>query len=295
MSDPWRKRVELCGGRAVCYLGDCLQILPALEPGSVDAVVTDPPYGLLITGTMLPPDVQPWDQWPSAALWADLYALAAGAVLALTITPKLAHKRIPDLIEAGWSVLEVCFWVFGAGVPCHASRPKRNYELVYILSSGKRRLNAQNARLDNRGYEFSGRTGVVKRTAPPHRRAHGRKGNCSNTWESGKRLHPSNVLCAPGVTLPREYERLFAVPRCRGAENHPTQKPVELYAQVVRLCAAESSRVLDPFMGSGTTGVAAIQSGRRFVGIEIDEGYFDIACQRIADAAPLFTQTKADA
>ena len=62
---------------------------------------------------------------------------------------------------------------------------------------------------------------------------------------------------------------------------HPTQKPLE----VMRWCLGfASGSVLDPFMGSGTTGVAAVKLGRRFTGIEIDEGYFDIACRRIEAA-----------
>ena len=65
--------------------------------------------------------------------------------------------------------------------------------------------------------------------------------------------------------------------------DHPTQKPVG----VMKWCLGhvpDATTILDPFMGSGTTGVAAVQLGRRFVGIELDEGYFDIACRRIADA-----------
>ena len=65
--------------------------------------------------------------------------------------------------------------------------------------------------------------------------------------------------------------------------GHPTQKPVELMKWCCKLLP-KAQTILDPFMGSGTTGVAAVQLGRRFVGIEIDEGYFDIACRRIADA-----------
>ena len=64
---------------------------------------------------------------------------------------------------------------------------------------------------------------------------------------------------------------------------HPTQKPVDLMKWSIETVSA-AGIVLDPFMGSGTTGVAAVQLGRRFVGIEIDEQYFDIACRRIADA-----------
>eukprot|EP00873_Tetraselmis_striata_P020733 jgi/Tetstr1/440997/TSEL_029265.t1 len=66
--------------------------------------------------------------------------------------------------------------------------------------------------------------------------------------------------------------------------GHPTEKPVPLMAEYVRNSSAPGEIVLDPFMGSGTTGVAAAQLGRRFIGIELDEGYFDIACQRISSA-----------
>jgi len=69
-----------------------------------------------------------------------------------------------------------------------------------------------------------------------------------------------------------------------GGKVHPTQKPIEL----MRWCVDKvpsAQTVLDPFMGSGTTGIAAVKLGRRFIGIEIDQRYFDIACRRIEDAA----------
>jgi site-specific DNA-methyltransferase (adenine-specific) len=66
-----------------------------------------------------------------------------------------------------------------------------------------------------------------------------------------------------------------------GERYHPTQKPVRLMSQLV--AAFSSKCVLDPFMGSGSTGCAAIQLGRKFIGIEIDETYFEIACRRIRD------------
>lgn len=64
---------------------------------------------------------------------------------------------------------------------------------------------------------------------------------------------------------------------------HPTQKPMEVMKWVIDLCP-KADTVLDPFMGSGTTGVAAIQLGRKFIGIERDPAYFDIACKRIEQA-----------
>jgi site-specific DNA-methyltransferase (adenine-specific) len=62
---------------------------------------------------------------------------------------------------------------------------------------------------------------------------------------------------------------------------HPTEKPVALMAEIVSLFSAPGQSILDPFMGSGTTGVAAVRSGRRFIGIETDARFFEIACQRI--------------
>lgn len=66
--------------------------------------------------------------------------------------------------------------------------------------------------------------------------------------------------------------------------GHPTEKPVHLMAEYIANSSQPGEVVLDPFMGSGTTGVAAVQLGRKFVGIEIDELFFDLACQRIRDA-----------
>ena len=68
-----------------------------------------------------------------------------------------------------------------------------------------------------------------------------------------------------------------------GLAAHPTQKPVELMAWCIleRAKVPEGDLVLDPYMGSGTTGVASLRNGRRFTGIEIDQTYFDIACRRI--------------
>jgi site-specific DNA-methyltransferase (adenine-specific) len=99
--------------------------------------------------------------------------------------------------------------------------------------------------------------------------------------------------------LRREYEDLRRFFDCRSGDQfcdvwhfaaptfnhgHPTEKPVRLMSYIVRLSVRENGTVLDPFMGSGTTGVAAIQLGRRFIGIEREPKYFDIACQRIEQA-----------
>jgi len=74
----------------------------------------------------------------------------------------------------------------------------------------------------------------------------------------------------------------ISLPVGRNNFGHPTEKPLALMQWVIELVEAET--ILDPFMGSGTTGVAAVKLGRRFIGIEIEPRYFDIACRRIEEA-----------
>jgi DNA modification methylase len=81
--------------------------------------------------------------------------------------------------------------------------------------------------------------------------------------------------------------RRFTYPRSRALQDgkeHPTQKPIEVMKWCIEQLPKGCSTILDPFMGSGTTGVAAVKLGKRFIGIEVEPKYFDIACRRIAEA-----------
>lgn len=66
--------------------------------------------------------------------------------------------------------------------------------------------------------------------------------------------------------------------------KHPNEKPVRLMEELIRKCTHKGAVVLDPFMGSGTTGVACVNTGRKFIGMEIDPGYFEVAKRRIEEA-----------
>jgi hypothetical protein len=85
----------------------------------------------------------------------------------------------------------------------------------------------------------------------------------------------------PSSALPFDHERGNGQ---QGLNFHPTQKPIRLLGYLQMLYTNPGQTILDPFMGSGTTGIAAIKLGRKFVGIERDESFFDIACQRIEAA-----------
>lgn len=85
-----------------------------------------------------------------------------------------------------------------------------------------------------------------------------------------------------GTGLSFDDYRKFFITDCR-KRIHPAEKPVELLERFVRASSKENDTILDPFMGSGSTGIACLNNGRNFIGIEKDEAYFDIACKRIND------------
>ena len=104
-------------------------------------------------------------------------------------------------------------------------------------------------------------------------------------WDKGQRLSQSDCELAY-TTMPGAL-RVMVLNRAALKEDgtdHPTQKPIKLMKWTISHLPEGSNTILDPFMGSGTTGVAAVQMGRKFIGIEREERYFDIACKRIEDA-----------
>lgn len=226
-------------------LGDCLEILPTLEVGSVDAVVTDPPYpglkgGLVHMGGGVAPAEQP--TVTVGTPWGDnLNALALARIIV----------RFGALAFCSWHSVGRMSEVLGG-------------EPVGLVTWYKR--NAQ--------MSFRNR---------PHY-------CCEYIWL---------IEYAPGLEW-REIETLYDIPGlpagCFASERildgkraaHPAQKPVELMRRLVR-AVPHGATVLDPYMGTGTTGVACAQLGRDFIGIEIDPDYFAIAEKRIREAEAQLT------
>jgi site-specific DNA-methyltransferase (adenine-specific) len=101
-------------------------------------------------------------------------------------------------------------------------------------------------------------------------------------WSVSERPDPGGKQVVWALPTPGPREKLQG--------RHPTQKPLSLLERVVAASSAEGDLVVDPFAGSGTTGVAAVLAGRRFLGVEMDEGHLDLAARRIRaalDAGPL--------
>jgi site-specific DNA-methyltransferase (adenine-specific) len=195
-------------GLATLYLGDCTEVLPTL--GKVDAVVTDPPYGMgnkLVAG--------------KGSKWNKLYENNGGFDWDRETNP-----IVLDLLEISNKAI-----IWGGN--------------FYQLPVSRSWL-VWNKMIRN----FSSSV-------------------CELAWTN---------IDKPIDAFDYSHGQLASE-----GKSHPTQKPLPLMKWCIDKCG-DAQKILDPFMGSGTTGVAAVQMGRKFIGIEREPKYFDIACQRI-DAA----------
>jgi len=200
MSEVWQ------AGDVTLYLGDCLEILPTLAAGSVDAVVTDPPYGC---------NKAEWDNKFPIAWYAEAKRIARMTIIitgssGTKDSMKLVGDDFIDTIAA-WNLNSLTRGPIGFN----------NWLAAVIANSKPEKSNGQNF------FEFA-----VRGEMP----------------------------------------------------DHPSPKPIEYMLKLIGRTTNEGDTICDPMMGSGTTGVACVQTGRKFIGIEIEPKYFEIAKKRISQA-----------
>jgi site-specific DNA-methyltransferase (adenine-specific) len=355
-------------------LGDCLDVLPTLAEGSVDAVVTDPPYGLEFMGKEWdridgsngfrraenPADVgrdsvfgrtsrtgPEYIAGHKAQLWHEGWArevhrvLKPGAYLLAFGGTRTYHRLACAVEDAGFRLQDCLSWLYGQGFPKGKTQLKPAWEPILLAyKPGKRTLNVDECRIaatDHPGLHrsYSGDVGEAWRRpyqdgrAPEYRETPAgrwpanvvldeeaaalldeqsgtlvsgtavgglhRNGNKPGHvyWEFGKHEALGDVCYGDTGGASRFFytakadsgERHYA-----GRNTHPTVKPVDLMRWLCRLVTPKGGLILDPFMGSGSTGVAALAEGSRFLGIEREAEYVEIARRRIA--GPLFAESR---
>ena len=235
--------------RLIC--GDCLEVLPTLEAGSVDAVITDPPYGISqemkITRAKNAMKFKGADINYNFGIW-DIFK-NTDALFAFTYSWINEVIRIlrADAILVNWF-----------------DRDKINFISDYMQEKGFKRRN----------YIF-----YCKKNPVPQ----ARKINWQSSVEEGVILTRGKHHYSFKEGQHKEY---WELPICSGNERtvHPTQKPLKIFEDLVKWWSFEGDTILDPFMGSGTTGVACVKLNRNFIGIEINPDYFRIAEKRIREA-----------
>lgn len=233
-------------GNAELWHGDALEVLALLGP--VDAVITDPPYS---SGGMVRGDR---NQKTSAKYQHG-------------DTVKTMHEFTGDSRDQrGW--VEWCAMWLG-----RARRLTAAGGVVCTFTDWRQMPSSTDA-LQAAGWVWRGVAVWNKGTAIPQPNAF--LAQCEfMTWGTNG---PRDVDYKGGAYLRGCFD--IEAPKQR---EHITQKPVALMREVVQI-VPRGGVVLDPFMGSGTTGVAALETGRRFIGVELSREYFDIACERISRA-----------
>ena len=217
MSERWES------GDVTLYLGDCLEILPTLAGGSVDAVVTDPPYGIARGKGQI-------NKARGKGFYSD----------AFDDSPAYVRNVVVPVIESLRNMCGCVVLTPGNKNMCAYPQPDSFGCFYQPAASGLQVF----GNVDAQPIFYYGR---------------------NRNPNMGKRL--SWQVTEPPAT-----------------NEHPCAKPQKAWKVLLCSVTRRGDTVLDPFMGSGTTGVACIQTGRKFIGIEIDEGYFEIAKRRIAEA-----------
>jgi site-specific DNA-methyltransferase (adenine-specific) len=260
-------------------LGDSLAALEGLPPRSVDLVFADPPYHLSNGGTTcqggrrVPVDKGAWDAsrgveadhaFQRAWLQACRRVLKPSGTLWVSGTQHVIFSVGYALQELGFHLLNTVTWFKPNAAPNLACR--------FFTHSTELLLWAAPARTKPLAHRFNYRD---------MKQGNGGK-QMRDLWALSERPEPDGKQVVWALPSPGAREKQHG--------RHPTQKPLALLERVIAASSAEGDLVLDPFSGSGTTGVAAVVAGRRFLGVEMDGGYLDLAARRIRAAqagAPL--------
>ena len=218
--------------------GDCLELMKDIPDGSIDLILTDPPYNIARKNNFQTMgragiDFGEWDKGFDQFAW-------------LSIVPKLLHKDGSVVIFNDWK---------------NIGEIAKQLELYGLTIKDMLRWEKSNPMPRNRDRRYI------------------------TDFECAVWLTPKGAKWQ-FHRLSDSYQRpSFKYPVVSGTSKfHPTQKPVELMQELIQIHSSPGNVVLDPFMGSGSTGVACANTGREFIGIELDKKYYDIACRRIADA-----------
>ena len=244
--------------------GDCLELMKHIPDGSVDMVLADPPYGTTACK---------WDSViPFEPMWEQLKRIIKpnGAIVLFGSEPFSSMLRCSNLGMFKYD------WIWekskGSNFTQAKNMPIKFHETISVFSKGKTIHKSQSA--NRMPYNPQGLIKVDKK------------------WSRPKKYATEHKLSRESHKLERviEFENYpKSVLKFTNSDNrerglHPTQKPVALLEYLIKTYTQENEIVLDFTMGSGSTGVAAKNTNRKFIGVELDQNYFEIAKKRIQDS-----------
>lgn len=297
---------------------DCREAMRAMEPNSVHAIVTDPPYGLDFMG-------EKWDHGvPGVDFWQEsLRVTKPGAFLLACGGTRTFHRLASAIEDGGWEVRDAISWLYSSGFPksrnLHgewegwgtalkpswepiivARKPLEGNVEQNVAKHGTGVINIDSARLDM-GAEYNPNA-IQRQKASGEGKVGGGFGagrlvgkeiptfNAKGRWPANVAVDEEAARLIDEQTGVGKFgggSRFFFTPKAsrreRGdANSHPTVKPLALMRYCVKLVTPPGGTVLDPFSGSGTTLLAAMEEGFASVGIEREADYVEIIRARIS-------------
>jgi site-specific DNA-methyltransferase (adenine-specific) len=234
--------------------GDCLEVLPSMPSKSIDCIIADPPYGTTACK---------WDSViPLAPMWEQLKRVIkpSGAIVLFAGQPFTSALVMsnPKWFKYAW----VWDKRLGVGFQVAKYRPMMRHEDILIFSNGTPNYHPIMVKRDKP--RMVGGYGAGKSPTSPLAYQDGEKRISTHAY-------PTSIIEVSNAK--------------RSGSIHPTQKPVDLMRYLVRTYTQSGEEILDFTAGSGSTGVAALLEGRRFIGIEKDQHYYEVARQRLEEAA----------
>lgn len=239
------------------WQGDCLELMKNIPDGSVDLVLTDPPYGTTACK---------WDSViPFEPMWKQLNRIIKpnGAICLFGSEPFTSRIICSNLkgFKYRWDWNKKT----PSGMVNAKYRPLQQTEDIAVFT--------------RKGEKTIYNPQMVKRETPIRSGGNGAQTGVYFGWKcrgDGKQFNKIYEYKNPTTLI--EFNKI------KKGTFHPTQKPVDLLEYIIRTYTNEGETVLDFTMGSGSTGVACVNTNRRFIGIELDDGYFEIAKKRIEEA-----------
>ncbi len=242
------------------YQGDCLELMNSIQDHSIDMILCDLPYSCTHCE---------WDSLiPFDKLWEQYNRIAKknAAIVLFGNEPFSSNLRLSNIKDYRYDL------VWEKESITNFMQVKRRFgkstEMISVFYKAQPTYNPQ----------------MVVYTGKPANNKPAIKSNQSLTTVDSKGFHIKPYV-DNGLRYPRDVLRFNRVPKTQTV--HPTQKPIPLLEYLIKTFTDEGDCVLDNCMGSGSTGVACINTGRRFIGIELDDKYFQIAYNRITEALEL--------
>ena len=235
------------------YNGDCLEIMKNIPDSSIDMILCDPPYGITACK---------WDSViPFDKMWKEYYRIIKEEGTIAIFSSGLFTINLINSNKENFKYKLIWKKNVPTGMASAKYRPMKYYEEICIFQ--------------NKRYIYNP---IKKERVGKHKECYNYNHYCSTN--NHIQLEKIKKKYDPEYVNPSDVLEFDVVPN-RSKKLHPIQKPVELLEYLIKTYTDEEMTVLDNCMGSGSTGIACINTNRNFIGIELDENYFNIANQRI--------------